>query len=687
MLVPEDPETYCVARGPTSLGSRADQMGWFVSRTQTREGGITRGEHGAVTPASSGPPAWRGPLVTAIGVTVVGIVAVIYLNGNFNDAEFVLAVCSGIVIVGMVVQVGFAHQLAFSQSVFMGFGAYGVAILNTKYGWSVPLAVVVVTVAAALIAAPLGAVATRAPGFTLALATLLFPTIVTGFVVYSNYLGGTSGIGGIQALWSGASYSATLVRSGVIGVVVLGLCVFVCGRIMQSGIGLEIALMGASGRAAGSVGVIARRRRLELFMFGSALSALGGAIYAGTQAFVSYTNFADVEELILLVMLFIGGRAYILGGLIGAVGIQYLSGTYNFVDINLAIFEGVLLTVVLLFAPGGLFELVLRLGRFLYRTATGGGRAPVVAALASDGRGLGTAAILSKGGTGDGLPEEDTGDSASVGQALGRSEHTVGGMRDLPASFSARGIEVPEVVCRNLTKRFGGVVAVDSVSLEISGVGVHAVCGPNGAGKTTLFELIAGGLEADAGEVWVDGVDVSRKAAFERAQLGVSRTLQSVRLMNNRTVLDNVAVAALLSHRTFLPRAIWRSDLKEAHARALKALERVGIAEMASFRPGQLTLAGQRLTELARAIVSQPKVLLLDEPASGLSIEQRGHLADTLTELGGEMTVVLVEHDLQLVRDIAVEVFVLVDGRLRFSGDAEGFAESPVVRAELMGLG
>ena len=140
---------------------------------------------------------FAGPLASAIAVGAIGTVVLFVLNGNYYDSVFEVAICYSIVVVGMVLQIGYTAQLAFSQSVFMGFGAYGVAVLNLKFGWNVPLAGVVVLAVALLLSALIGVVCTRAPGFSLALATLFFSAIAIGFVGASNYLGATTGLGGI----------------------------------------------------------------------------------------------------------------------------------------------------------------------------------------------------------------------------------------------------------------------------------------------------------------------------------------------------------------------------------------------------------------------------------------------------------------------------------------------------------
>jgi branched-chain amino acid transport system permease protein len=611
---------------------------------------------------------FAGPLASAVAVGAIGTIVLFVLNGNYYDSVFEVAICYSIVVVGMVLQIGYTAQLAFSQSVFMGFGAYGVAVLNLKFGWNVPLAGVAVLAVALLLSALIGVVCTRAPGFSLALATLFFSAIAIGFVGASNYLGATTGLGGIGEIWTGGSFTLTLELSGLVAVVFLGGCMFVCGRIMNSTIGLELALLASDERMASSLGVITPRRKLEVFVLASGIATLGGVVYAGTQTFVGPDSFNQGAELSLLLILFLGGRRNLWGAVIAAVGIEYLSGTNNWIEMHLLIVEGVLFTLILLYAPNGVITLPGRLIRLVAsklsvrsRIAKGPGAAAPFGVAAIDPDEVRTASAR----------------SVAAGKRLTEQREP---------SMTPDASEQARLECRHLTKRFGGVVAVDDVTLAIRGFGIHAICGPNGAGKSTLFELVAGGHGPDDGQVLIDGVDVTRSPPYERAQLGIARTLQSVRLMGGRTVLDNVAVAALDSHRAFLSHAVVHSDLRQARERAREAIGRVGIGRLASSQVGQMTLEGQRMVELARAIVARPRLLMLDEPASGLGSAQRTRLAEILVELGSETTIVLVEHDLQMVAQISSEVFVLIDGQLRFTGDAEGFLHSEVVRTELMGL-
>ncbi|MBO0692804.1 MAG: ATP-binding cassette domain-containing protein [Acidimicrobiaceae bacterium] len=234
----------------------------------------------------------------------------------------------------------------------------------------------------------------------------------------------------------------------------------------------------------------------------------------------------------------------------------------------------------------------------------------------------------------------------------------------------------PVLACENLSKQFGGVLAVNRVTLEVPEAGVFGLCGFNGAGKTTLFNLLAGSLRADAGEVRLFGEDVTGKSAAERARLGMARTWQIVRLVRDRTVLDNVAASCLPARRQPILDTLRKSQMSVARERALAMLERVGIADLQGRQVGGLTLENQRLTELARALGSGPSVLLADEPASGLSREQREMLAGVLRDLGSELALVVVEHDLDMLTRISDHMWAMVEGEIAYSGDVEGFRAS-----------
>jgi ABC-type branched-subunit amino acid transport system ATPase component len=233
------------------------------------------------------------------------------------------------------------------------------------------------------------------------------------------------------------------------------------------------------------------------------------------------------------------------------------------------------------------------------------------------------------------------------------------------------------LACTDVTKSYGGVRAVDSVSLQVPRQGLFGLCGLNGAGKSTLFNLLAGSAKVDSGMVSIDGQNATGWSAMRRSRSGVARTWQTVRLAHGRSAVDNVAVACLRNPRQWVLGSVWRPQAAAARELAWEALDRLGIGDAGDQVIDGMTLETQRLTELARALVSEPKVLLADEPASGLSAAQRSVLAEALATISADRAVVVVEHDLDLLTSISQHIWAMVEGRLAFSGDVATFRTSP----------
>jgi branched-chain amino acid transport system permease protein len=602
----------------------------------------------------------RGGVPTAI-VLVVGAVIVLNYGLLYTGSVFVLSACYAIVTAGMAVQIGFSQQIAFSQSVFFGVGAYGVAMLNTHYNMSVLLAGVIMVVAAALVALLLGSVVTRASGLALAVATLMLPLIAVGYVSGTGFLGGPVGAPLSGTLWPGSG-STTLIAlgGGLIVVVVLAAVVFVASRILSSDIGLELFVLGVDERTAAALGVRTPRRKLELFVLGCGCAALGGVVYAGTQQFVPETVVDPTTELALLIMLFIGGRRSVFGAVIGALVIQYLQGASNWVSVNILIVEGVLLTMVLLVDPEGLAGIAAAGVAWLRRkTATAD---PDAAAAAQAESAAVAAAVTPDAALSSVLADSGT----TAARAAGPQAGTL--------------LEV-----RGVYKEYGGLSVLHDVTLALPERGLFGLCGPNGAGKSTLLNVIGGSVAPSAGEVIFAGADITRRPPHERFYQGISRTFQAVHLIKGRTVLDNVAVACLVSHTASIVTRIGRSRLDAARVKAARALADLGMAHLADREVSSLTLETQRMVELARALAPSPRLLLLDEPASGLSEEQRQRLAAVLVTLAERTCVLLVEHDLALVAQVSERIFVLSGGHLVFDGGPADFRSSPVVNSLLVG--
>jgi branched-chain amino acid transport system ATP-binding protein len=220
-----------------------------------------------------------------------------------------------------------------------------------------------------------------------------------------------------------------------------------------------------------------------------------------------------------------------------------------------------------------------------------------------------------------------------------------------------------------LSRSFGGLRAVDGVSFEAGEGRITAVIGPNGAGKTTLFNLIAGSLRPDSGKVAFGGEDITGLRPFRVARKGIARTFQAIKLSGRMTALENVMIGRHVRSRagfvSGMLAAPWTwAEERSIRAEAMKAVELLGIAEYAQARTSSLPFGIQRSVELARAVASEPKLLLLDEPASGLNTRETGDLAELIDRIRGMgIAILVVEHDMSLVMDISDEVVVLDFGK------------------------
>jgi branched-chain amino acid transport system ATP-binding protein len=243
----------------------------------------------------------------------------------------------------------------------------------------------------------------------------------------------------------------------------------------------------------------------------------------------------------------------------------------------------------------------------------------------------------------------------------------------------------PLLRVEKLVRRFGGITATDNVSLDVAKGELHAIIGPNGAGKTTLISQLTGQLLPHSGSIWLAGRDITRVPAYRRSALGLARSFQITSLLPDFTALDNVAMAAQ-AHEGHSFR-FWGNARKEQHLReaAQSALDRVGLGRRAEITVSRLSHGEQRELELAVALATRPQLLLLDEPMAGLGATESARMVQLLQELRREVTIVLVEHDMEAVFALADRISVLVYGRVIASDVPAAIRRSDEVRRAYLG--
>jgi ABC-type branched-subunit amino acid transport system ATPase component len=240
---------------------------------------------------------------------------------------------------------------------------------------------------------------------------------------------------------------------------------------------------------------------------------------------------------------------------------------------------------------------------------------------------------------------------------------------------------------RDLVKNFGGIVATNSVTFALEKGARHALIGPNGAGKTTFINLLTGVLQPSSGHIALDGKDITNTRPEARVKMGLVRTFQINQLFAGMTPLQSLGVA--VSEHQGHGRDWWRVVGTKASVtdEILEIAERFRLTDVLEERTGNIAYGKQRLLELALAFACKPRVLLLDEPAAGVPEAERAELLETIAQLPGDVSILLIEHDMDLVFSFAKKITVLVDGTLFADGTVEQIANDPRVRAVYLGEG
>jgi branched-chain amino acid transport system ATP-binding protein len=539
---------------------------------------------------------------------------------------------TAIACVGLNVLLGLAGQVSLGHVGFVAIGAYATGLLMENAGWSFWAAAAAGIVLAAVVGGLLAMPALRVRGPYLAMMTIAFGFIVEhGAVEWRDLTGGGNGLILTKAP---TLFGAPLTERGLatVSVLLVAAALILFERLKASGWGYAMRAARDSETAAGSVGVDLVQVRTAAFMISAGAAALAGAIFAPLNGFISPSSFPFLQSILFLLAVMVGGAGTTIGAVLGAAVVVLLPEVLaGFAEYRLLMF-GILLLAVLRLAPTGIAGTIERLGKSVMRVASV--RAPPKAAPPPH-------------------PPERTGEPLAV---------------------------------EGLSIAFGGVRAVQEVSLDAEAGRVTSVIGPNGAGKTSALNLLCGFYRPQAGRVSLGGRDVTGLPAHKLARLGVARTFQTTQLFGSLTALENVMLAGRSGRLGGVVAPLRRAGGRDADAAARALLDFVGVGAAADRPASALPHGEKRLVEIARALALCPKVLLLDEPAAGLSQADKHALAGLLRRIAGHgVTVILVEHDMGMVMSLSDHIVVLDAGRRIADGPPEAVRADPAVRKAYLG--
>jgi branched-chain amino acid transport system permease protein len=564
-----------------------------------------------------------------------------------------------LVAAGLVLLTGVGGMTSFGQAAFVGIGAYATAWLCTSPVAALALGgrlgagalpwagLLLGLLVAAAIAWTLGAVTLKLSGHYLPLCTIAWGLGLYFLFGNLQVLGGQTGTGGLPPLTIGSLSLAPQRAMGVAIWATLLLLLWALHNLLDSREGRAIRALKGGRLMAESMGIDTAAHRVKVFVLAALLAALSGWFYAHLQRFVNPTPFNLNVGIEYLFMAVVGGAGHLWGAVLGATLVTLLKSRLQDIlpqllgtsgNFEVVVF-GLLMLVVLHRFADGIWPTLARASRRWLRA--------------------------------------DAGRTEAAGRPLP------------PPALPARGAVLLQTT--DACKQFGGLKAVDRVSLDVKAGEVHALIGPNGAGKSTFFNMVSGVTDPNEGEVRVMGQAMQGRPARAFAALGLGRTFQHVRLLGQRSVLENVALGAHRRGRRGWLAAMLRLDRAEeatllAHAR--HQIDRCQLGAHVDAPAASLALGQQRAIEIARALAGQPALLLLDEPAAGLRHLEKMALAGLLAQLRDEgLGILIVEHDMEFVMNLADRVTVMEFGCVIARGTpAQVQADPRVLDAYLGGV-
>jgi branched-chain amino acid transport system permease protein len=581
-------------------------------------------------------------LPLALFAVAVAVYAV-FFAGPYDLRVLTLCGIYTLFVVGFQFVFGHAGAVSLAQATFFGIGGYITGILSTQFGATFPVTFTLSITGPALLAAVIAVPVLKLEEHYFSLATLGIGLVVVLVAIqWSDVTGGTNGLPGIPSieLFGFAIADRRSVLWFVWAIVAIGCLIAVLA--MRGLCGQAYHLMRENREAAASLGLNTGELRFGAFILSAAYGGAAGALLAHVIHVVSPENLDLALMVTCLTMTVIGGRTRVTGAILGATLIVYLREWFRVLENYYMIAYGTAALAVLILAPYGLVGAIERLLVVLFGQPRP--KPPRVPAQAA----------------------RET--ARSVATAVG-----------------------PLLAIDDVALSFGGVRALDGISFALQQGEIAGLIGPNGSGKTTLLNVISGFYACDQGRVRLLDRDITQMPAYAIARLGIARTFQHVNLIDELSVLDNIAVARAGADGGGLLRAITTIGhdryLEAARQIAMTAADRLGIAHLVMERCGHLPYGIRRRVEVARALATDPQLLLLDEPAAGLNEQEQRDLADRVRTLaGGGVTVLVIEHNLVFLGALAERLICLDRGRVIASGLPDSVRREPAVIEAYLGL-
>ncbi|HEY6094490.1 MAG TPA: branched-chain amino acid ABC transporter ATP-binding protein/permease [Gallionellaceae bacterium] len=595
----------------------------------------------------------------------------------------------GILLIGLDVSVGYLGQVNLGQAAFLGLGAYAAGLCVSLLGWGLPAALVASALIGLVIGALLALPALRLEGPQFALATLSFGALtVTVLNEWEGLTGGAQGLSVDRPLLFGLKLDAPAFYW--LCVLLLALVWVLMRNLLSSHWGRAFEALRDSPIATDAMGVGTYRHKVAGFAIGSALGSFAGGLYAFNFQYLQPLVFVYELMVILLLGVVLGGRKSLWGALVGAALIVLLPNLLS----NRTLFQA--------FSALGLLLAVVAGTRGLLRKTTKPFQAfaPIVAMGA-----LTVGSLL--------VADTETWRKAIFALMLfsvvvGLPEGLMGYVTQLLSRlFKVPPAPLPEAAAldsvlapcaqgsgvllelRNLKRYFGGVKAVDDITLDVQSGHIHGLIGPNGSGKSTAVNVISGLYAPSGGTMLLRGNALPAGNLYKVARVGIARTFQNLQLFGELSALDNVMVALKGVYHTPLPLLLLglaRREEKHAQSQALALLHLVGLEHHARNRARDLTYGAQRFLEIARALACKPQLLILDEPAAGLAHPDVAQLVEIIKRIHQRgITIILIEHHMDVVSELCDVVTVLDGGKIIAQGSADEVKRNPLVVQAYLG--